>query len=518
MNGLDLVILGAAALAAYTGYRRGAILQVASYVGLAAGVVAGAALAPVVASAVESPVARAAIAVFVLLAFAAAGDALGWWVGRAAWRGPREGGAATMDAVAGSVVSVVAVLLVVWFLGLNLANGPLPEVSRSINGSAVIRVLDSALPRPPSPGRDPPAPEPVRVPRGLRRASPPPLGSVPPPTDAEVADAEEAGGPSTVQVVGEACGVVLEGSGFVAEPGYVVTNAHVVAGVDEPSVIEPSGPTLPAVPVLFDPGLDIAILFVSNADAPALPVLGRDVEDGTGGAVIGYPGGVRSIDPAAVLRTIQAIGRDIYGRLPRRAAPSTSCRPTWPLAAPGGPSRLPGWFGGRGGVRRIDLSTPTSATRSPPSRSLPSSGRRRAAPTPRTTRRLPPIALAIRPSTPRSGAHGRLRRDRPRSSHERDGSACNSSSQAGTGALHGDGRDRLLGELEDVRVRVGPGSPPSDSGASPNVRSTRVEDAGPRRRGRVREGGLGRRADDHRRHPDPELQVVGTSLGGAMWS
>jgi S1-C subfamily serine protease len=315
VNGLDLVILGAAALAAYTGYRRGAVLQVASYVGLAVGVVAGAALAPVVASAVESPAARAAIAVGVLLGCAAAGDALGWWIGRTVWRGRREGGAAAMDAVAGSVVSVVAVLLVVWFLGMNLANGPLPEVSRAVNGSAVIRVLDSALPRPPSLLAQ------IRqflnrfgFPEVFAGLPPAPVGSVPPPTDAQVADAEGAGGPSTVQVVGEACGLVLEGSGFVAEPGYVVTNAHVVAGVDEPAVIEPSGPPLPAVPVLFDPGLDVAVLFVPNADVPALPVLSAEVDDGTGGAVIGYPGGVRRVDPAAVLRTIQAIGRDIYGR------------------------------------------------------------------------------------------------------------------------------------------------------------------------------------------------------------
>ena len=48
-------------------------------------------------------------------------------------------------------------------------------------------------------------------------------------------------GASVVKVLGIACGLGLEGSGWVAGPGLVVTNAHVVAGEDDTTVTTRSG-------------------------------------------------------------------------------------------------------------------------------------------------------------------------------------------------------------------------------------------------------------------------------------
>jgi S1-C subfamily serine protease len=119
---------------------------------------------------------------------------------------------------------------------------------------------------------------------------------------------------STVKIVGVGCGGVLEGSGFVAGPGLVVTNAHVVAGIDGP-VVEDRGGRHPARTVLFDPDLDLAVLRTSGLAGPALPLETSTVSRGTGGAVLGYPGGGPfRAGPAAVRRSFVAVGRDIYGR------------------------------------------------------------------------------------------------------------------------------------------------------------------------------------------------------------
>src|SRR5205809_1251808 len=139
VNVLDLVIVLLVALSAVNGYRRGAALQLTAYAGLLLGLVAGALLAPVFAGLVQSRLAQAGVALTVLLVTAGIGDALGWLVGSRFWAIAKRSALRTVDSIAGSVGAVVAVLLTVWFIGLNLANGPLPEVSRHIRGSAIVR-------------------------------------------------------------------------------------------------------------------------------------------------------------------------------------------------------------------------------------------------------------------------------------------------------------------------------------------------------------------------------------------
>ena len=72
-----------------------------------------------------------------------------------------------------------------------------------------------------------------------------------------------------MKILGSACGVGVEGSGWVARPGVVVTNAHVVAGQDDTQVL-PGGrdPGLDAQAVHFDPRNDLAVLRVPGLDAP----------------------------------------------------------------------------------------------------------------------------------------------------------------------------------------------------------------------------------------------------------
>jgi S1-C subfamily serine protease len=315
LNGLDLLLLVIVVVAGFTGYRRGFTLQAFGFGGLLIGLVLGALVAPLVAGTLDGPAARAGLVALVVLAIAAVGNAVGWFVGmRARARTPSRFGQA--DAVAGSAVAVVASLLAIWFLALNLANGPFPSVSAEIRGSAVVRGLDAALPEPPSLLAQ------VRrlfnrfgFPDVFSGIPPLPADPVDPPSQAQARAAVDAAASSTVQVLGSACDLIQEGSGFVAADGYIVTNAHVVAGVDDPEIRSTGGGEEAADTVVFDPDLDIAVLRVGDTPGQPLSLETGPLDRGTPGAVLGFPGGgPLQAHRAAVRRTFEAVGRDIYGR------------------------------------------------------------------------------------------------------------------------------------------------------------------------------------------------------------
>ncbi len=316
MNGLDLVILALLGFAAASGFRRGALLQLLTYGGLLLGLLAGALLAPVLAALAVAPSSQAGIAALTLLAGAGIGDAVGWLLGwrlRAAARHTRFRPA---DAAGGSLVSVAAVLLCTWFVALNLVNGPIPGLAREIRRSAIVRTLGSALPEPPSlMGEVQKLLNRFGFPQVFAGLPPAPAGPVGGPTQAEAQRAFDAARRSTVRIVGQACGEIQEGSGFVVAPSYVLTNAHVVAGVGAPQVQRQNGQSQDAVTVLYDPGIDLAVLRVDRTVGPALPLANGEVPRGAKGAVVGYPGGGHLTGGrAAVRRSIRATGRDIYGR------------------------------------------------------------------------------------------------------------------------------------------------------------------------------------------------------------
>jgi S1-C subfamily serine protease len=315
VNLLDVIIIVLLVVAAVNGFRRGASLQLSTYIGLLAGLVVGAVLAPRVAALASTSFAQAALALVVLLACAAIGDALGWLAGTRIWVLARRSALGGVDSAAGIVVALVASLLAVWFIGLNLVSGPFPSVASQIRGSAVIRTIDTVLPRPPSLLAE------VRqflnrfgFPEVFADLPPAPAGPVEEPSNRQIQAAVGVAAPATVKIVGRACGAIQEGSGFVAAPHYVVTNAHVVAGVQEPVVQHQGGGSSTAVTVLFNPQLDIAVLRVEGDAGPVLDVESVEQNRGTPGAVLGYPrGGDLTAGPAAVRRELTAVGRDVYG-------------------------------------------------------------------------------------------------------------------------------------------------------------------------------------------------------------
>jgi S1-C subfamily serine protease len=316
VNLLDVLIGLLVGLSVYTGYRRGAALQLVTYTGLILGLVAGALLAPPAARLAEDPFIQATIALGTLLLLAAAGDAVGWVVGHRAWVAARRSRLDPLDQSAGSLVAGVAALLTAWFLAFNLVAGPFPALSRQIRGSAIVRGIDAVLPRPPSVLAQ------IRTfldrfgfPEVFADLPPAPAGPVQGPTEGEIGRAIGAADQSTLKVVGQACRRIQEGSGFLVEPNYVVTNAHVVAGVQSPEVQQQGGGAFPARTVLFDPDLDLAVLRIGTAPAEDLDMLQADLDRGATGAVLGYPGGGDLTGgPAAVRRRMIAIGKDIYGR------------------------------------------------------------------------------------------------------------------------------------------------------------------------------------------------------------
>ena len=316
VNVLDVVILVLVAISVVTGFRRGAALQVVTYAGLIAGLIGGALLAPLVAGASTDTFGQAAGALLTLLVLAAIGDAIGFLIGRRVWAAARRSRLDPIDAGAGSVVAGAAALLTVWFLAFNLVQGPFPALSRQIRGSAIVTGIDAILPRPPSLLAQ------VRTfldrfgfPEVFAGLPPAPAGPVEAPSQAEAARAFDAADQSTVRVVGEACGRVSQGSGFVVRGGLVVTNAHVVAGVTSPQVQLQNGDSFAASTMLFDPGLDVAILRPGQTAAPPLDLDTASLDRGAEGAVLGFPGGGDLAgEGAAVLQTINAQGRDIYGQ------------------------------------------------------------------------------------------------------------------------------------------------------------------------------------------------------------
>ena len=315
---LDLVLVVAALLFAISGYRQGFVVGVLSFVGFLGGGVLGARLAPsVAASGPFANLPRALVAVVVVFVLAALGQLLATVLGaavrrRLTWRPARQ-----VDALAGALISVVSLLLVAWLVGRAVAQSPYPTLSSQVQRSVVINAVDALVPdqtrrffgslRNLVDERGFPD-----VFDGLRR---PEFTNVAPPDRALSGSAVVTRARASVlKITGAApsCNKRIEGSGFVYAPERVMTNAHVVAGVQRP-MVEVGGSQLEATVVLFDPGRDIAVLVVPGLTRPALSFDLAVAGAGADAIILGYPrDGPFRADPARISGSQPARGRDIY--------------------------------------------------------------------------------------------------------------------------------------------------------------------------------------------------------------
>jgi S1-C subfamily serine protease len=315
MNIVDFVVIAIVVLAAVQGLRLGAIVQVLTFGGLLVGLWLGALLASVTVRSVHTPSMRTVVALVTMLGVASLCGAVGRILGNAVFVRVHRGTFGLIDSALGIGVAAVATLLVVWLLASTLVNSSWDTLNASITNSRIIRSIDNVLPAPPSVfSRVQSFLSSEGFPPVFAQLAPASAGPVSLPGNAALRTAVDHAGPSTVKVVGEGCGQIQEGSGFVVAPGLVVTNAHVIAGIPHPMVEDGNGSHATTV-LSFDPSFDLAVLRVVSLNDPALPLDPDQVARGAQGAVLGYPGGGPfTVVPAGVMAGFEAEGRDIYGR------------------------------------------------------------------------------------------------------------------------------------------------------------------------------------------------------------
>ena len=317
MNPLDLVAILLIVLAIILGFQSGALPQVGGLLGaLAGGAIAVLALPHLVEPLDAVPIGiRPYVVLAGLLMAVGIGESIGSAIGRTAARSLGTGILGTADRLAGSVTGAAQALLVVWLAGGLLALGPVAKLSEAAQTSTAVRTLNAVLPPPTEiAGELGQLIGDSGLPDVFVGFEPLPRPPVDRPTDRaanEIAARAEA---STVRVRAGVCGAQASGSGAVVSNGYVVTNAHVVAGARDGAVaVDTVNGAADARVVLFDPSLDVALLWAPDLQARALRFAPSDPDRGAVGAALGYPGGgALTIVPAAVTGSYRATGRDIY--------------------------------------------------------------------------------------------------------------------------------------------------------------------------------------------------------------
>jgi S1-C subfamily serine protease len=316
---LDLALIVVGAAFAVSGYRQGFIVGSLSFVGFIGGAVLGAQFGPAVARAlVGGQTQQDVVAVVLLVTGAIVGQFVASSVGTAMRSSITGKSSTTVDAIGGAFVSVLSMLLVAWAIGSVLTASAFTGVVNQVNDSAVLQTMDKVMP---SPARtmftdfrhmlaSGPFPQ---VFSGIGAAH---LLTVPAPDPAVINSAGILADRSRVlKVSGTApsCNRSIEGSGFVYAPHRVLTNAHVVAGVQPgPRVTTPDGASYQAQVVLYDPQIDVAVLYVPGLNLQPLSFAGP-ASDGASAVVAGYPlNHPFTSVPARIGGTQSAEGPDIY--------------------------------------------------------------------------------------------------------------------------------------------------------------------------------------------------------------
>ncbi|MER6996597.1 MarP family serine protease [Streptomyces sp. NPDC000410] len=323
MNVLDILLLLAAVWFAIVGYRQGFVVGILSVIGFLGGGLVAVYLLPLIWDQLteDAEVSTSAVIVFVVVVIicASVGQALTTHLGSKLRRHITWSPARALDATGGALVNVVAMLLVAWLIGSALARTSLQTPGKEVRDSKILLGVSRVMPAQASTWFDDFSS--VLARNGFPEVFSPfanePITEVRAPDPALVnSPVAAAAQQSIVKVVGTApsCNKVLEGTGFVFADRRVMTNAHVVGGVDEPTVqIGGQGRRYDAKVVLYDWRRDIAVLDVPDLDAPPLRFADTDARTGDSAIVAGFPeNGSYDVRSARVRGRIDANGPDIY--------------------------------------------------------------------------------------------------------------------------------------------------------------------------------------------------------------
>jgi S1-C subfamily serine protease len=312
MTKVDWLIVAFTVLLAVYGYAQGFIVGALSLVGFGLGAFLGTRLAPLI---LPGGSHSQYAPLFGLLGALLAGAVLASGfegIGARARRFLRLPGLRIVDGVLGAALTASVALGIAWIVGaIALQSTNSQVLQRDIQRSAILQGLNELLP-PSGPilhalSRIDPLPS-VRGPAANVQPPPPGIASAP---------LVRAAGASVVKVLGTACGLGIEGSGWVAGPGLVVTNAHVVAGETDTTVqVGGNPPGLDADVIDFDSKDDIAILRVAGLNQPFLHLVAKP-EAGTPAAILGYPlDGGYDAEPGRIGQAETVSTEDAYGNGP----------------------------------------------------------------------------------------------------------------------------------------------------------------------------------------------------------
>ncbi len=311
MTWLDLMILGFALLMALWGYAQGLIVGALSLAGFMVGALIGSRVGPLLLEeGSRSPFAPLFALVCALLIgglLAAGLELIGSRVREQI--GDRLG---VLDGAGGAILIACLALAIVWIVAAVAVQAPgLGQVRAQVQRSTILRALNGTLP-PSGPvlnalARFDPVPE-------IRGPAP----DVRPPNSRIARDPDvRRAGRSVVRILGTACGLGVQGSGWVARDGVVVTNAHVVAGQDDTTVELRDGSRHDAEAIHYDPENDLAILRSSGISGTPALELDASAPEGTSAAILGFPeNGPFTVRAGRLGATQTVSSQDSYGRGP----------------------------------------------------------------------------------------------------------------------------------------------------------------------------------------------------------
>ncbi|MCW2848571.1 MAG: peptidase and chymotrypsin/Hap [Marmoricola sp.] len=316
MNFLDWCLVVLTLAYALSGYWQGFITGAFATAGLLLGGLIGIWLAPVLLGDAKPSLWVSLGALFVVLVMSSVGQAILQYAGtrlraRITWQPIRA-----VDAVGGALLSVVAVLLVAWMLGVAISGSQIPGISPQVRDSRVLVAVNKVMPVQ--------AQQALRgfdsvvgstfFPRYLEPFAPERIVKVPQAQKRVLRDPDIRNSAKSVFKIrsNNRCGSGVEGTGFLYAPNKVMTNAHVVAGVTDP-MVQVAGRSIKGTVVYYNSDVDIAVIEVPTLDAPTIrfDLAGQERQQG---AVLGFPqDGPFNAQPVRIRSDQRLRSPDIYG-------------------------------------------------------------------------------------------------------------------------------------------------------------------------------------------------------------